>query len=138
MRHLGTVIGNHLYEEKNVNQLVTNINMRLQLLLKIAETEPQSAYVAFVSVFTSKLTYFIRTIPDISKLLLPLENTIPQKFIPTIAGGQICSDNEILLSLPTRYGGLNIPFSHETTNFEYKNSRIIIKQLTNLINQDPI
>ena len=69
---------------------------------KIAETEAQSAYAAFVSGFKSKLTYFIRPIPDISELLLPLEHTIRQKFIPAIPGGQICSDNEgILLSLPT-------------------------------------
>ena len=34
---------------------------------------------------------------------------------------------------------MNIPFFHETANFEYKDSRIITKQLTNLIiNQDPI
>ena len=34
---------------------------------------------------------------------------------------------------------MNIPFFHETANFEYRNSRIIIKQPTNLIiNQDPI
>ena len=45
----------------------------------------------------------------------------------------------MLLSLPTRYRGLNIPFFRQTANFEYKNSRIITKQLTNLIiNQDPI
>ena len=44
-----------------------------------------------------------------------------------------------LLSLLTRYGGLNISFFHETSKFEYENSRIVNKHLTNLIiNQDPI
>ena len=34
---------------------------------------------------------------------------------------------------------MNIPFFHETANFEYKNSRIITRQLTKLIiNQDQI
>ena len=63
-----------------------------------------------------------------------------KKLIPAITGGRICSDNErILLSLPTRYGGLNTPFLHETANFEYKSSRVITKQLTNLfINQGPV
>ena len=101
-RYLGAVIGNHPYKEKHVNELVTSLNNQLRLLSKIAETETQSAYAAFVSGFKSKLTYFIRPIPDISELLLPLEHTIRQKFIPAIPGGQICSDNEgILLSLPT-------------------------------------
>ena len=107
---------------------------------KIAETQPQSSYAAFVCVYKSKLTYFIRTIPNIRELLLPLEYAILQKFIPAITRDQICSDNErILLSLPTRYGALNISFFHETAKFEYENFRIITKQLTNLIIfQDPI
>ena len=90
--------------------------------------------------FKSKLTYFICAIPDISELLLPLEHTIRQKFIPAIKAGHICSDNErVLLSLSTRYGELNIPFSHGAAKFEYENSRIITKELTNLFfNQNPI
>ena len=83
-RHLGAVIGNHPYKEKYVNELVTNLNNQLRLLSRIADWEPQSPYAAYVSGFKSKLTYFIRTIPDISKLLLPLEHTIQQKFLPAI------------------------------------------------------
>ena len=71
-RYLGAVIGNHPYKDKHVNELVTSLNNQLRLLSKIAETETQSAYAAFVSGFKSKLTYFIRTIPDISELLLLL------------------------------------------------------------------
>ena len=41
MQHLGAVIGNHLYKEEYVSELVTNLNDQLQLLSKIAETEPQ-------------------------------------------------------------------------------------------------
>ena len=39
MRHLAAVIGNHLYQEIYVGELVANLNNQLQLLLKIAETE---------------------------------------------------------------------------------------------------
>ena len=128
MRHLGAVIGNHFYKEKYVFALVTNLNDQLQLLSKIADTEPQSAYETFASGFTSKLTHFIRTIPDISELLLLLEHAIRQKLIPATTSSQILPDNErILLSLTTRYGGLDIPFFHETVKFEYGNSRIITK-----------
>ena len=45
----------------------------------------------------------------------------------------------MLSSFSTWYGQLNIPFFHETAKLEYENSRIITKQLTNLIiNQDPV
>ena len=36
-RHLGAAIGNHPYKEKYVNELVTNLNIQLRLLSKIAE-----------------------------------------------------------------------------------------------------
>ena len=62
-RHLGPVIGNHPYKEKYVNELVTNLNSHLRLLSKIAETEPQSAYAAFVNGFKRKLTYLIVPFP---------------------------------------------------------------------------
>ena len=82
----------------------------------------------------------ICTIPHIRELLLPLEHTIRQRFILAITVGQICSDNERgLPSLPIQYGVLSIPFFYETAKFKYANSRIITKQLTDLIiNQDPI
>ena len=39
-----------------------------------AENQPQAAYSAFVSGFKNKLSYFMRTIPDISNLLIPIED----------------------------------------------------------------
>ena len=84
------------------------------MLSTVAETQPQVAYSAFVSGFKNKLCYFIRTIPDISNLLLPIEDTIRNRFIPAITGGRTCNEKERnLLSLPTRYGGLAIPVFHE-------------------------
>ena len=48
----------------------------------------------------------MRTIPDISNLLIPIEETIRHQFIPAITGGRIYNEEERqLLSLPTRYGG---------------------------------
>ena len=74
---------------------------------KIAETEPQAAYSAFVGGFKGKLTYFMRTIPELDEFLKPIEDTIRNELIPE---GHICSDNERKsLSLPSRYGGLGIP-----------------------------
>ena len=56
----------------------------------------------------------MRTIPDISNLLIAIEDTIQNRFKPAMAGGRICNEEEQrLLSLPTRYGGLAIPIFHE-------------------------
>ena len=44
MQHLGTVTGSDYFKEKCVSDLEVNFRNQLELLSKIAETEPQSAY----------------------------------------------------------------------------------------------
>lgn len=48
----------------------------LKLLSKMAESEQQSAYSAFVGRFAGKLTFFLRTIPNFGELLKPVEGII--------------------------------------------------------------
>ena len=111
------------------------------MLSAVVESQPQAAYSAFVSGFKNKLSYFMKTIPDIpitipdiSNLLIPVEDTIRNRFIPAITGGRICNEEERkLLSLPTRYGGLAIPIFHEQAKVKYNNSRRITTELTSLI-----
>ena len=100
----------------------------------IAEIEPQSAYAAFVFGFRSKLTYFMRTIPDLNNLLVPIEEIIRFRFIPALTGGHHCSDLEReLLSLPVRFGGLGITNFVNVSSLEYDNSRKITKSLSDSI-----
>ena len=86
-----------------MKDLVKDWDNRLTTLSTIPETQPQAAYLAFASGFKSKLNYFLRTMPNICQLLLPLERTIRNKFIPAVTKCRICSDKErVLISLPTR------------------------------------
>ena len=71
--HLGAVIGSIEYRDEYVKYLVKNWDNQLTILSTIAETQPQATYLAFASGFKSKLSYFLRTIPNIRHLLLPLE-----------------------------------------------------------------
>ena len=133
-RHLGAIFGSDGYKREYVDELVKDWNSQLCMLSTVAESQPQAAYSAFVNGFKNKLCYFIRTIPDISNLLLPIEDIIQNRFIPAITGGRICSEEERkILSLPTRYGGLVIPIFHEQAEVEYNNSRRITTELTSLI-----
>ena len=110
------------------------MNEQLLLLSQTAQSEPQAAYSAFVAEFKGKLTYYLRTIPDIKEHLDLLEETIRHQFIPAITGGKQCSNDErVLLSLPERYGGLGIPIFHSIAAFEYENSRKTTSTLRNLI-----
>ena len=66
----------------------------LQMLCKITWFEPQAAYSCFVMAFKSKPTFYMRTIPNISRQLKRLDEVIPTEFILAIIGGIICSDIE--------------------------------------------
>ena len=131
---MGAIAGSEMYKREYVDDLVKDWNSQLHMLSTVAESEPQAAYSAFVSGFKNKLSYFMRTIPDFSNLLIPIEDTIRNRFIPAITGGRIFNKEERkLLSLPTRYGGLAISIFHEQAEVKHKNSRRITAELTSLV-----
>ena len=131
--HLRAVVGSTEYRDKYVKDLVKVWDNQLRILSTIAKTQPQAAYLASASGFNSKL-YFMRTIPNIRHLLLSVERAIRNKFIPAVIGYHICSDKKrVLISLPTRYGGLAIPIFHETAEIEFMNTSKITSELPTLI-----
>ena len=69
----------------------------------------------------------------ISQFLYPLEETIRNKFIPAIAGGHICSNNEWVLSLPPDSDDLAISIFYELAETEFENSLKITSEFTPLI-----
>ena len=131
---MGSIAGSEIYKRKYVDDLVKDWNSQLCILPTVAEIQSQAAYSAFVSGFKNKLSYFMRTIPNISNLLIPIEDTIRNRFIPAITGERICNEEERrLLFLPTRYGGLIISIFLEQADVEYSNSRRITAERTSLI-----
>ena len=116
-----------------MRDLVKVWDNQLTILSAIAKTQPQASYLAFASGFKSKL-YFLRTNSKICHLLLPVQTTIRNKFIPAVTGCHICSDKErVLISLPTSYGRLSIPIFHETAEIEFMNTSKIASELKTLI-----
>ena len=111
------------------------------MLSKIAKTEPQAAYAAFVSGFKHKLTYHIRIRSirsNIKQHLTRLDAIVDNVFIPAITDGHLCTTNErLLLSLPVKKGGLATPIFSTMANFEFANSRASTEQLVkHIYNQD--
>ena len=106
----------------------------INLLSDVALTQPQAAYACFVGGYKHKLTYFMRTIPDMVNLLKPLDEIIEHKFIPAITGGHIVNEKERnLLALPPRFGGMGINIFAESSPIEYENSVNMTKTLVNQI-----
>ena len=129
-KYLGGFVWIKEGSENYVNELVAEWVLQLEELAKIAMSEPQAAYSSFAAGFKHKLTYFIRTIPDLSEILKPVDDVINNKLIPAITVRQnISSENRKLLSLPVRMGGLGIPIYSESCVFEYQNSQSKTSQL---------
>ena len=77
-----------------------------------------------------------RTIPDISDLLVPLDEAIDTHFIPALTGHHSISDHERqLLALPTRLGGLGIAILSKIAPFERSSSTKVTAPLVALIVQ---
>ena len=51
-------------------------------------------------------TYYLRTLPNIEELLEPLESAIGNVLIPALTGHTCTPDDDELLALPVRVGGL--------------------------------
>ena len=110
-RQLCSVIGSTEYRDEYVKDLRKDWDNQLTILSATAETQLHAVYLALASGFKRKLNYFLRTTPNICHLLLLLERTIWNKFIPAATGCHLCSDTErVLISLLTRYDRL--PFQY--------------------------
>ena len=123
-KYLGGFVGKQEGSVEYVEELQSDWISQLEVLSEIAKSEPQAAYTAYTAGFQHKVTYFIRTIPELSSVLKPLDDVLNQKFIPAITEGHVMSaaDRE-LVSLPVRFGGLGIPVYQELCDKEYENSR---------------
>ena len=72
----------------------------------------------------------MRTIPNISNLLQPLEDAIRNLLLLELLNGYICNDLERkLFSLPAKFGGLGIFNPTERCIIEYSNSRKITSEM---------
>ena len=106
-RYLGGSVGTKKFKDLYITIKVNEWISQLELLLKIAAIEPQSAYCAFTASFKNKVTYTMRTIPDICQHLQKLDQYVENVFIPTLIDGHKPNNVERkLLSLPVKLGGI--------------------------------
>ena len=134
-KYLGGYVGTELSVQKYMQSLVDEWLEQLDNLVSIAKSEPQAAYSTFTSGFRHKMTYFIRTIPNIASILKQLDDKVLHEFIPAITEGHHCTPMErSLLSLPVRMGGLGIPIFSEISDIEFNNSLLVTNQMVERIN----
>jgi hypothetical protein len=128
-RHLGAVLGTEAFRENYVNSRVQEWVDELSILSDIAKTEPHSAYSAYTFGFKSKYNYLMRTVPNISHLLGPLDNAVDNLISILLQGSEFDRVQRSLFALPVKLGGLGMPIPSEVADSQYASSRLITRQL---------
>ena len=99
-------------------------------LTTIAKTQPHAVYSALTHGLSSKWTYLCRTVPNISNLLKPLDDTLRTKLIPALTGKPPPSDLECVLFAPlARLGGLGISIPSQQADLEHQSSQLVTSAL---------
>ena len=136
-KHLGAALGSTEFIKKFVKKKVAEWCEEIVCLSTIAKREPQAAYSAFVHGVSHRWNYVLRTIPNTSELLIPVEETIRHQLIPAITGRKTVSDIERdVFALPCRLGGLGITNPVKSSKLQYECSDIITAPIVNLIMTD--
>jgi hypothetical protein len=131
---LGSAIGSRDFVKTFTAEKIDVFVNEIEDLAKIAEHYPQSAYAAFSHCIMGKWRYLMRTVEDIDSLFEPLEDSINQVFIPALTGRSQCNaDERSFISLPIRYGGLNIINPITNASHEYQSSQKISMPLKDMI-----
>ncbi|KAG0723258.1 hypothetical protein GWK47_042997 [Chionoecetes opilio] len=100
----------------------------------MAKTEPHAAYSAFTHGLQHRWSFVKCTIPGISPLLRPLENSIRNTFLPALLRSHTMGDDErALLTLPPRLGGMGITSPERMADEENLNSINLTRSLTEKI-----
>ena len=133
-RHLGAVIGTEENKKKYINDKISEWKKEIIMLTDIATIHSQAAYTAYVTSYQHKLTFLLRIIPNIKDQLKRIDKVVRHKLILAIMGGHVINDAErVMLSLPTRLGGLGLKIIAEVAENEYKDSTRITSNLQDQI-----
>ena len=124
------------FTESYVSNKVKMWSEEILSLSNIAETHPHSAYSAFTHSIKYRWNYVMRTIKSVGAFFQPLEDAIHQHFLPALTGWMPSSEVEReLLSLPCRFGGLNITNPTCCSDSQFSSSRLLSASLVAMIQQ---
>ena len=83
-RHLGACIGSAKFKQEYCEELVMNWEKQLDKLSEIADSQPQSAYIAYTKGFRSKYSYFLRTIENFELFTDRIDIKLKEVFLPEL------------------------------------------------------
>ena len=93
------------FNSSNIFDWIDDVNA----LAKIAKSEPQPAYAAYVYGMSKRWAFLCRTTPNVSKQMRRLEHHISLTLLPAIIGkDHITDQSRLIFSMPAKYGGIGL------------------------------
>ena len=108
--------------EEYVGEKVKDWVQQVVQLAGFAISQPQASYAALTAGLRHRWTYFLRTLPNITSLLEPLERAITEVLILALINHQGTGDERALLAFPVRIWGLGLANAAESSPLEYEAS----------------
>ena len=131
---LGTPLGQPSFKKAFLERKVQSWVDEIERLATFAECHPQAAYCAVTHGLVGRWTYAVRTIPETSADIKPLENAIRSTLVPAMLSRVASNNTEWeLLTLPTRLGGLGLPCLSRMAEHEFGISVSVTTPLTSLV-----
>ena len=112
-RHLGAVIGSNDFRTKHVNEKVTDWFSQLRVLSEFSKSQLLAACASFCFGKQNKLSYFLRTIPEMNDLMQPVDKIVQNLLLPAISGEKFFAKERELYLFLVRSEGLGILFSEK-------------------------
>ena len=137
-RHLGAALGSDEFKSEYMSDKVNEWCNKMKKLVEIAKCQPHAAYAAYIHGEQHKYTYFLRTIANISELLIPLDSIIRNEFIPALFGTSISPNQRELLALPIKEGGLGLRTWCKEADISHNTSKTFTKPLQEQIKNQTI
>ena len=127
-------LGQPFFKKAFLERKVQSWVDEIERLATFAECHPQAAYCAVTHGLVGRWTYAVRTIPETSADIKPLQNAIRSTLVPAMLSRVASNNTEWeLLTLPTRLGGLGLPSLSRMAQREFEISVSVTTPLTSLV-----
>ena len=119
-KYLGCPLGNTEFNKSFCEDLASKFTKMTETLCEIAKAYPKEAYAGYTFGLSNKWTYFCRSVSEMRDAIIPLDEVVYNRLLPTVIGTPISSELRNLVALPSRLGGLGIPLFAESSAEDHR------------------
>ena len=132
-KYLGYTLRTTEFNKSFCEDLASKFTKMAETLCEIAKAYPQEAYAGYIFGLSNKWTYFCRSVSEMRVAIIPLDEVVKNRLLPTVIGTPISSELRNIVALSTRLGRLGIPLHAESRAEDLRVSQKVTEYLVHLI-----